>query len=149
MLSNPYIKINFVAVVAVLQLKYAREVSTFFNMSMNNFSSKSIDNSGYHLIATPAYKSAEELYINVDSTGLMNDSLNSDLYSFDPTYYKEEWRNYKHNEFDNLELGKGYLYYAPMMFGNFSGLSFPSSEDYSMNLKWRQRESPKDCCEVI
>ncbi len=29
MLSNPYIRINFVAVVAVLQLKYAREVSTF------------------------------------------------------------------------------------------------------------------------
>ena len=116
------------------ELHYANVEGVNVTMSMNGNQNR--DHAGYRLIATPTYNNANEMYVSVESTGLMEDYDNADLYSFDQNFKGAEWRNYKNDEFENLELGKGYLYYAPAMFGMFTGMSFPSSINYPISLDY-------------
>lgn len=58
---------------------------------------------GYYLIASPVAA--------VTPTAINGFLANQyDLYSFDQSYERAEWRNYKQNHFSNIVSGKGYLY---------------------------------------
>jgi hypothetical protein len=101
-------------------------------MSMN-IEAPTRNNSGYRLIASPIYET-----IGVEDCGLTENYYGMDLYSFDASYPGAEWRNYKTNDnFDNLEIGKGYLYYnSESVFVTFYGQTVPSNVIYPINLTY-------------
>ena len=102
-------------------------------MSMTITPSGAKSGTDYRLIASPIYQT-----IDVVDCGLTENYYGMDLYSFDASYPGAEWRNYKTNDnFDNLEIGKGYLYYnSESVFVTFYGQTVPSNVIYPIALNW-------------
>lgn len=100
---------------------------------IKNLADPSRDNSGYRLLASPADD------LPVTNSGLLNNYNSMDLYSFDQYYSGFEWRNYKTSDnFNTLELKKGYLYYNSQtvvmtIFGNTVPTNQSVSEPLSYN----------------
>ena len=93
----------------------------------------------YRLIAPPTFITdpiTNERYLPVDTTHLMDNYYENDLYSFDQSYPAAEWRNYKwaDNNFVNLNWKQGYLYSYVTSTGVWPGYAMPTGNGANVDI---------------
>ena len=107
------------------ELLHSNEIPVIMQMNIDGYLNREDENnSGYRLIASPITPN-----VTVESTELVTPNNYSfvDLYCFDQSETLE-WRNYKQNEFNTLDLKKGYLYASEQnAFATFTGMTLPTN----------------------